>query len=239
MSRLFCMIAVMSASAFLGAQQKPAREVIDLFRENLTTITDYQCRMYEWSILGRKQEIRYINFYFRSPRLIRMDIIRGNRSGDTGSIGVLREDGKVRGRKGGILSPFAVTVNKNSSLATTIRGVTFDESDALAAYDRMKYLLENSRYEMSEDSTGWLFEFTLNIPENNITREVLFLSSQNLMPVFTKSYEGNTLVQFVQWRSYLINSGLPVEFFDVRYKAEKLDDLFIPNNLHLPLDLKE
>ncbi len=95
--------------------------------------------MYEWSINGRKIEIRYINFYFKKTRLIRMDIIQGNRGGDTGSIGILLDNGKVKGRKGGFLTGIAVTVNKNSRLATTIRRVTFDKSDAIAAHDRLEF----------------------------------------------------------------------------------------------------
>lgn len=239
MYKLVCILLISQVPLLLGAQNSSAAEVIRLFGENLSTVTDYQCRMYEWSKKGRKEEIRYINFYFHAPRIIRMDIVKGNRSGDTGSIGVLQSDGRVRGRKGGILSPIVLNVNKNSRLATTIRGVTFDGSDAIAAWTRLNYLLENSTIELREDPEGWLFECTLFTPENNITKEILYLSAADMMPLYTESYEEDNLVQYVKWRSYIINSGIPIEFFDVYTKAETLNDLKIPNNLALPLELEE
>lgn len=239
MKRAYLSIIFLFLSLSLAASEELAAiEVILLFGENLERLSDYQCRMYEWSVKGKKEEIRYINFYYRAPRLIRMDIIKGNRSGDTGSIGVLREDGKVRGRKGGILSPFAVTVDKNSALATTIRGVTFDESDALAAYSRLLFLIDNSAMALMEDERGWLFDCRLFEEDEGITREVLFIGKDDFMPLYTKSYENENLVQFVEWSSYIINKGLPVELFNVRYKAEKLNDLNIDNNIGLDLDLK-
>ncbi|MBB6479700.1 LolA family protein [Spirochaeta isovalerica] len=226
--------------SLLPAQQNedPWR-IVGRMEKMLSEIEDYQCRMYEWSVKGRKEEIRYINFYFKKPRLIRMDIIRGNRNGDDGSIAVLEEDGKVTGRKGGILSPFAVKVEKDSPLATTIRGVAFDQSDAIAAWERLVGLKDSSRLIFTVEAEGWLFDFSLNEPENGITREVLFISKNNLMPLYTKSFEGRNLVQHVVWRSYLINTGLPRELFHVRYEAENLKTLGIRNNIDLPLELKE
>lgn len=229
---------ILSAPLYSQIAMTP-REVIDLFEERLAAIADYQCRMYEWSAKGRREEIRYINFYFKQPRLIRMDIIKGNRSGDTGSIGVLRSNGKVQGRKGGLLSPFVISVDKESALATTIRGVTFDQSDAKAALERLRFLMERSRLRFSGKEEGWLFDFHLVEPEEGITRETLFLSSENIMPLYTESFEGDELVQTVQWRSYIINAGLPDEFFDVRYESEKLRDLRLNHNLDLPLELKK
>ncbi|MBI9098461.1 MAG: hypothetical protein JEY91_08275 [Spirochaetaceae bacterium] len=237
--KLISFIFIFIISTMIHSQGYSPSEVVHLFGEHLNTIKDYQCRMYEWSIKGKKEEIRYINFYFLSPRLIRMDILKGNRAGDTGSIGVLREDGRVRGRKGGILSAIAVTVDREHGLATTIRGVTFDESDAIAAHERLLFLLDNSQIDLFEDPSGWLFECYLFEEDEGVTREVLFLDRLTMMPLFTKSYEKNKLVQFVQWDSYIINAGLPEELFHVRYKADKLNDLQITNNTNLPLDLRE
>lgn len=234
---LLTLLIIFLAAVSLDGES--AGDVVKQFGRFLETVTDYQCRMYEWSIKGRKKEIRYINFYFRKPRLIRMDIIDGNRNGDPGSIAVLLPDGRVRGRKGGILSPFAITVDKDSAPATTIRGVTFDESDALAALDRLHFLLDHSTVRFSTDPGGWLFDCLLDKPEQEITREILYLSSTTMMPVYTKSMEGDKLVQHVEWSSYIINGGLPEEFFNVRYEAEGLKELQIPNNLDLPLEKKE
>ena len=236
---LFCILFMTIPLIKNHSLETDPGEIIKYLGEKLTSIRDYQCRMYEWSIKGRKEEIRYINFYFRSPRLIRMDIIKGNRGGDTGSIGVLTEDGKVKGRKGGILSGIAISVQKQSSLATTVRGVTFDESDAIAAYERLIFLKANSTIILKESSEGWLLDCTLYTPDDEITREVIFISRDNFMPIYTMSYEKEKLVQHVKWSSYIINGGLPVELFDVWYKAENLNQLNISNNLNLPLDLKE
>jgi hypothetical protein len=168
-----------------------------------------------------------------------MDIIKGNKIGDAGSIGVLDASGNVKGRRGGLFSPLIMTVKKNNPLATTIRGVPFDGGDAIAAYNRLIYLSEKYDIKMTEDSRGWLFESTSLKEVDGITREIMYLAKDNLMPVYTKSYEKEKLVQFVEWSSYIINARLPLDLFDVSFRAEKLNDLSIPNNTNLPLLLKE
>lgn len=236
---LFCILFLSFPLIHNYSSETDTGEIIQQFGEKIKSIRDYQCRMYEWSINGRKEEIRYINFYFHSPRLIRMDIIKGNKDSDAGSIGVLSDDGQVKGRRGGFLSGIAITVAKHSRLATTVRGVTFDESDAIAAYIRLIFLKDNSTINLEESPEGWLLDCTLYTPDNGITREEIYISRNNLMPAYAMSYENENLVQHVEWSSYIINSGLPVDFFDVWYDAENLNQLNISNNLNLPLDIKK
>ena len=87
--------------------------IIADFAATVDSVLDYQCRISEWAIAGRKEESRIINFDFRQPRSMRMDILIGNRYGDPGSRSVYRPDGKVVGMMGSGVMTFPMVVRRD------------------------------------------------------------------------------------------------------------------------------
>ncbi len=213
--------------------------VIDEFEKKYNTVKDYQCRLHEWCTKGRKLEKRIINYYFKRPRNIRMDILKGNKAFDTGSVGVSVGDDRVTGHRGGILSVIALNVSENSPLATTVRGTTFDESDLQAILERLKFHLENSiiTFEETKDNICKLTCIPHDPSMNEgISMDVICIDRGMLLPVFSERYEKDVVVQHAEWSDYIINAGLPEELFKVRYNPEELAQQKIKSIHELPAE---
>jgi outer membrane lipoprotein-sorting protein len=226
-----CIAIIMEAAAFpLHAEQFTAHEYLDAIKSRYELIEDYQCRMYEFSIAGSKREERIINYYFKKPKLIRMDILEGSRPFDSGSVGVYTGGDKVTGHRGGIMREIVITVKKNSVLATTVRGESIDQSDMLTVIERMGYLLEIGGVDLVEKNTHIEFAFTPFDPSQNegISRDVVWIDCRTMLIIRNERYEEEKLVQKVTWKDYIINAGLPREFFDVRIEPDQLRDTGIP-----------
>lgn len=193
-------------------------------------IRDYQCRLLEWSTDGARYEKRTINFYFKKPKLIRMDILKGNRPFDTGSVAVYHGSGKVTGHRGGILKDIVLNLPKTSALATTVRGVAIDESDMETVLKKIPYYLENGTISMTEGDD--VYEFVcvpFDESENDgISKDFLRIDKKNLLVLYNERFIGNSSVQKVEWGEYIVNAGLPDELFDIDFDVGDLAKRGIP-----------
>jgi hypothetical protein len=232
---LLCLLVPLPASR---ADPATPRSIVEAFQAMYESISDYQCRMEEQCRQGSRHEERTIDFYFIKPRFIRMDILKGNRFGDTGSVGVYRGDGRVRGRKGGLLGFLAITVDKHDAQATTIRGLAFDESDMQATLEKMQFHLAESTCTLSVGGGVYELVFEPRDPSRNggVTRDVIRLDAATLLPASSDSYEGERLVQHAEWSSYIIDAGLPNQLFDVFWDPAQLDGMGIRNIHALPVN---
>jgi outer membrane lipoprotein-sorting protein len=198
----------------------------DRYRE----IEDYQCRMQEFAIQGSQREIRTINYYFKKPKRIRMDILKGNRAFDRGSVGVYTGGEKVTGHRGGIMKGITLSVPLESPLATSVRGETMDRSDMLTVIERVEYLTQISDIVIEEKSSRVEFEFTPHDPEQNrgVTRDIVWIDLNTMLIIRNERYEQEKLVQQVIWSDYIINAGLPLELFDAHFDIQDLLGSGIP-----------
>jgi outer membrane lipoprotein-sorting protein len=234
---LAALLCLLVSLPLFAADPPTPRSTVEAFQAMYESISDYQCRMYEHCRQGNRTEERTMNIYFKRPRFIRMDILEGNRFGDTGSVGVYRNDGKVRGRKGGLLSFIAITVNKNDPQATTIRGLTFDQSDLQATLGKMQFhLAESACTLVAVDGISELV-FEPRDPSRNggVTKDIIRLDAVTLLPVSSDSFEGDRLVQHAEWSSYILNAGLPDQLFDVFWDPGRLEGMGIRSVHALPV----
>ena len=219
------------------AQDITAETIITSFEKMYQGLHDYQCRMKACSIQGRNYEKRIINFYFKKPRKIRMDILEGNKLFDSGSVGVYSGGEYVSGRKGGIISCVPVRVGKKNPMATTIRGLTFDESDMQATLEKLQFHLKKSVITVKIISPD-TYQLTCIPPdplENaGISQDIIWINSKTLLPLSADSYEGDRLVQQAEWGNYILNAGLPDELFHIFYNPEKLVERGISSIHQLP-----
>ncbi len=213
------------------------QSIVEAFQAMYESISDYQCRMEEHCRQGSRHEERTINFYFKKPRFIRMDILKGNRFSDTGSVGVYGNGGKVTGRKGGLLSFLAITVDKHDPQATTIRGLAFDQSDMRATLEKMQFHLAESTCTLSMGGGIYELVFEPRDPSRNdgVTRDVITLDAATLLPTSSDSFEGDQLVQHAEWSSYIIDAGLPDQLFDVFWDPKQLEGMGVRNVHALPV----
>lgn len=217
---------------------RTAREAVDRFAEVCGTIRDYQVRLYEWCRSGSRYERRIIDFYFKRPRMIRMDIITGNRPLDAGSVGVYTGGDRVDGRKGGILSAIVLSVNKHDGLATTIRGVTFDQSDLEGILERLQNGFTIGAVTL-EHRDGWHWVHIL--PRDpagygGVSRETVAFDPATFLPVYSESFMGAVQVEYARWTGYIINAGLPDALFQIRTDSSILTAAGVPTIHGTPTD---
>jgi hypothetical protein len=198
--------------------------VAEQFEKALSAIVDYQCRLYEYAWQGSDFEEKTIDFYFKKPRLIRVDVLKSSKPGDAGSQGVSLDDGKVTGRRGGILSFLAVTFGKHEPLVTTIRGMALDEGDMRALAVRIRRGLIDGTCRLLEHPG--VYEFVLqprsSPPCGPVTKEVIRLDAGSLLPLSADGYEGERIVEHAAWTGYVLNAGLPLDLFDVHWDLGRL-----------------
>jgi outer membrane lipoprotein-sorting protein len=231
---LLCLLSPLSV--FCVEPPKP-QSIVEAFQRMYESLSDYQCRMHEYCRQGSRYEERTMNIYFKKPRYIRMDILKGNRFADTGSVGVYQNDGRVTGRKGGLLSFLAINVDKHDTQATTIRGLTLDESDLQATLEKMRFHLAESACRLAVGTGIYELVFEPRDPSRNggVTKDIIRLDAVTLLPVSSDSFEGQRLVQHAEWSSYILNAGLPDQLFDVFWDPRRLAGMGLQGVHELPV----
>jgi hypothetical protein len=162
--------------------------------------------------------------------MIRMDILKGSRAFDRGSVGVYLGGDKVVGHRGGLLKNLILTLPKESALATTIRGTTFEDSDLFALFRKLIFLNENGVITVTQRDGYFILECVPFDPEinENITKDVVWIESETLLILRNERFEQHELVQETHWSKYILNAGLPDELFDVRFDVGELRKDNIP-----------
>jgi len=228
---IISLIAVMiTGSSALYAETLSIHDYLNAVRDSYERIDDYQCRMHEFSIGGGRREERIINYYFKKPLLIRIDILDGNKPLDEGSVGVYTGGKKVTGHRGGFMKGMVLSVKKDSALAMSVRGETIERSNVLAVIERMEHLVENGTVAIQErdDYVEFVFiPFNASINEG-ISRDVVWIERDSMLIIRIERYEEETLVQQAVREDYIINAGLPKELFDAHFETEQLKDSGIP-----------
>ena len=224
-------------SPVLYAETPTVQDYLNAVRDSYEQMEDYQCRMHEFSIGEDRREERIINYYFKKPLLIRINILDGNKPLDKGSVGVYTGGKKVTGHRGGFMKGMVLSVRKNSALAMSVRGETIEQSNVLAVIERMEHLVENGTATIHEEEDHIEFVFvpfesSLN---EGISRDVVWIERDSMLIIKIQRYEEERLVQQAIREAYIINAGLPKELFDAHFETENLEDSGIPllsNDLH-------
>lgn len=199
----------------------PAAELLNDVRSAVESIDDYQVRVASWVISDDgTEERRIINFYFKRPDSLRVDVIEGSRFGDTGSVAIL-SDGKVTVKPGLRLFPFPVTYDKDHPRVTSIRGRTIDKAHVGVILDDMRVGLAQGVARVFDAGDYRVYEATHREESAKLVERV-FISNETMLPVHYESTSDGELVEYVDWLHYLLNQGLPGEAFDVGFSAKQM-----------------
>ncbi|UCB47402.1 MAG: hypothetical protein JSV25_08360 [Spirochaetota bacterium] len=212
------------------ANQESTGLLFEKIKKNYETIVDYQCRIDTFCTDGKRIEKRLLNFYFKKPRMIRIDLLKGNQLFDAGSVGVFQGGDTITGHKGGMLSSILMTVHKKSPFATTLRGEAFDEIDMEAVLSYLLDYLKNGACLLMEEETSYIVSCVPNDEKQNngISKDIAWFDKDTLIITRFQRYEGTTLVQEAKWRDYIINAGIPDKLFDPLFDPEQLQKDNIP-----------
>jgi hypothetical protein len=223
-------VFLICAVAWANADENDAYRFFERIQQRYETINDYQCRIDTFCTNGRSNEQRILNFYFKRPRLIRVDLLWGNMPFDNGSVGVYKGGDTITGHRGGILSSIVMTIPKKSAMATTLRGEAFDEIDMEAVLDKLYFYIGNGSVRIWEEGRFYrIVCVPFDVSKNGgITKDIARFERDTLTITGFQRYEAGVLVQEAVWTDYIINAGLPDRLFDVKCDPKSLKREGIP-----------
>jgi len=109
-----------------ASQPMTAAEVITRGEERFRQLHDYECKVDVELRLGSEVEAGSGQFWFKQPRMLRVRVTRG---GGKGSEIAMDSEGKIRGKKRGLLSFIVKRLQASDRRLHTIRGTSMLELD--------------------------------------------------------------------------------------------------------------
>jgi outer membrane lipoprotein-sorting protein len=208
---LFFNSAAFSKTVSAKIEQMPVSFIIESFQRALDNVDDYQCIFEEYTALGKQEERRTFRYFFKKPRLIRMEILSGR---DRGSIAVYK-DGRVKGRKGGLLSFITLNLKLTDPRVTNIRGDRIDESDWFFLLQEVlvcqkKDTVRLVKTDYLDGKMVYLLEFGINQQRN------LYIEANTFLPKRLEQFDTNgRLIHIIEYKDIRINQKLTEDFFNL------------------------
>ena len=196
------------------AEQMTASCIIKSFQKALDNLVDYQCVFDEYAVLDKQEETRVYKYFFKKPKLIRAEVIKGR---NKGSIAFYR-DGKARGKLRGLFSFVTISLKLTDFRITNLRRDTIDKSDWL-------YLLEETLFCQSRGQAKLLKidylegrkAYCLGLGFNPHRGFVVQLSidADTYLPLQLEEFTTDgKLVHIIKYKDIKINQNLSEKFFN-------------------------
>src|SRR5215212_9183901 len=127
MVRKFSLFQILFAISLVGLVPGPATaggthealELIDRMQDRLSRCQDYQYMVNSFERKGDREEKRSYRLFVKDERLMRVKVVEGRGKGSEATVD---GKGRVRGRKGGLLKPFAQTLKPTDDRIRSLRG---------------------------------------------------------------------------------------------------------------------
>lgn len=162
-------------------------------------------------------------FYFKKPTLMRVEVTEG---GKKGAVAVIGKDGKVRGHLGGLLKMFTGTLAKDSHMLRSANNYSMVESD-------YETLLNTLLKEIGSGYKTYVSPSPVKVDyapdkayvveiyepgDKKVLAQRMFVDQQSKLPEQWNLYRKGELFSVTEWRNIKVNSNLPDELFDLKYK---------------------
>jgi outer membrane lipoprotein-sorting protein len=182
--------------------------------ERFRSIRDYECQVDVESRLGKRVEAGTCQFWFKQPRMLRVKVLRGSRSGSQVAID---SAGQIRGSKGGILGLIVRRIKSTDPRLLSIRGtsmMTLDWGSFFLKYHAAVLRPDAQVTLAPHPDASSPYEVMVAYPHlGKSVREVYSLDPQQWLIVEGAVYEDNTRVEHVDFRSIKLNTGKPDAWF--------------------------
>jgi hypothetical protein len=204
------MVLTAAGRAWAGGTAE-ALQWIDRLQDRLRECRDYECLIQSYERQGKRQEDRCYRLYVKDARMVRVKVLGGR---GKGSEAALDARGRLRGRKGGLLKPFAQTLKPDDERVRSLRGTPFWEC---ACHNFLKALRvrvaepgAQAEIEPDREQPGRL---VLTLRPAGGTRERYWIDPQQMRVVKGEVFEGELLIQEFSIREVRENMGLNDAFF--------------------------
>jgi hypothetical protein len=198
----------------IGAEAEAPGAVLARLETAYAAIQDYRCRIIAFTRKGSRTDQRELRFSFRKPGMARARVLRGSGRGSE----VARDrSGKLHGRRGGLLSPFVVSLKETDSRVRNLRGVPFWEADWGVFLQRIREALADpAASAATQAAPDGSLELTIRFqgPEPPV-RHFYRVDTARWLITEADVYEGNELVDQVRYEECQLNPGLTDRDFEL------------------------
>ena len=183
-------------------------DVLSRWKRSFDKISTYRCKCIYRSEFDGVIEERVYNYYFKKPKLIRMEITSGK---DKGSVAVYK-DGKVRAHKGGILSFIVLTFDVRDKMVCDRRGKGMDTTDWGYVIEEMERASKAGRMKVWR---GKLEGKEVYVMEADLgeTSDRIYLSADTLIPLRREGLERGKVVSYEIYKDVELNVPLDDKLF--------------------------
>ncbi len=214
------MISSHGAPQSEGAAYKDASPFIDRMLKAADSYPDYVFDFTMVNIKGKKQT-EVGKFYFKKPRLIRLEEVGNFRKG---SVAVLGANGKVRAKPGGTFKFVSVELAPNSDLLRGANGYPMVDSDLTSLAEALKKFIDKdgcvarvteNPVATSGDSKNYMLEVYHKSLEGQIFKRVA-VDPKSMLPVEWWDYIDGQLSSYSVWNNFKGNVGLSDDLFTLK-----------------------
>jgi len=212
-----CLVAAVLSNAPAYSADRPVEKNVKAFLNNLENaiykMDTYKCKMFSESWKRKKHEYKIMEFYFKKPNLMRMDVLEGDKAG---SVVLLNKEGKIRGKNS---MGMKKTLKPTDGRLKNLRGATFMQSSLLDMLDRLKaHVLERGcKATLMEEECMKRPAYHLHIEHNDaddpVTFEEVWYDKGTYFIIKKIKYEGNAKVADTVWEDCQINIPLDDSLF--------------------------
>lgn len=203
----------------LSAFPKPAsgaetpESILARAEARFAAVKDYECIVEAEARKGKKRESGAYQLWFRKPAMLRLHVTKGRTRGSDLAID---ERGKVRGRQGGLLKPFVITLSPDDKRLRNLHGYPVTEIQWGAFYRKLRERTARpgARLTLAERAGGDPYQLTLRyVDSGKQIREEYRFDPEQWVLVLADFFEDEERVDHVLFRDIRLDPGLEPKFF--------------------------
>jgi outer membrane lipoprotein-sorting protein len=208
---VFSCLSALTVCRVAAGDAAEAVHLVDRMENRLLQCRDYQYLLTSYERKGDRQEERTYRFYVKDARLVRIKVVAGR---GKGSEAILDAQGRVWGRKGGLLKAFPRTLSPDDRRICSLCGAPFWDA---ACHNYLKALRARMAQAGMQCEVGPDREqpglLLLEVQRSDAPREKYWIDPQLLHIVKGEVFEGDVLVRRFAVSEIKENVGLRDTFF--------------------------
>jgi outer membrane lipoprotein-sorting protein len=157
------------------------------------------------------------SFYFKQPRLLRVEMTGSYKHG---AVAVMGKDGKVRGHLGGALSAFTMTVAPGSDLLQGANGYPMTESDFAGMTNVMNgFVKDGCKVKVTENPVPVEAQskrvYVMEFFKDGSLYKRAYVDSQSLLPLEWFDYQDGKLFARTAWKNLKLGIQIADAMFQI------------------------